>query len=67
MIGKSTGLPYALPVTPDMLLVTFSLGPYPYNSAIVYGTADTDVVNTTSAAGNTCTQAEMLVDITMES
>ncbi|KAK4545495.1 hypothetical protein LTR36_002845 [Oleoguttula mirabilis] len=43
------------------------LGPVPYNSAIAYGTEDTNVANTTSLAGDTCTQAEMFVKITKES
>ncbi|KAK3072276.1 hypothetical protein LTR53_007128 [Teratosphaeriaceae sp. CCFEE 6253] len=40
------------------------LGAYPYNHGIAGGHASTDVVNTMSAAGNTCTQDVLSVKIT---
>ncbi|KAK4574322.1 hypothetical protein LTR86_002083 [Recurvomyces mirabilis] len=43
------------------------LGPPPYDGAIAYGQAGTDVVNTTSAAGSTCTQDQFVMEITSES
>jgi len=43
-----------------------SLGAPPYNSAIVGGSAGTTLVNATSAAGNTCSQESLVVNITEE-
>ncbi|KAK5130794.1 hypothetical protein LTR08_001684 [Meristemomyces frigidus] len=43
------------------------LGPYPYNSAIAYGQANTSLVESTSVEGVMLTQAVVVVHITKES
>ncbi|TKA36319.1 hypothetical protein B0A54_13253 [Friedmanniomyces endolithicus] len=53
-------------LTLERSFVDNCLGAPPYNSAIVGGSAGTTLVNATSAAGNTCSQESLVVNITEE-